>query len=81
MPIRVTGGIKTIRLERPSGVPVRIAISGGVGSVEVDGQMTGHQGGNTSIESRGWSSTGDRYLVEISGGTKTVTIVERPKID
>jgi len=78
IPIRMTGGIKAIRLERPSGVPVRLAISGGVGSVEVDGQMTGHHGGNTSIESRGWSSTGDRYSLEVTGGTKTLTIVERP---
>ncbi len=51
------------------------------GAVEVDGQMTGHAGRQDLIESRGWSSTGDRYLLEIIGGTKTVTIVERPKID
>jgi DNA-binding MarR family transcriptional regulator len=77
VPIRITGGIKIIRLERPAGIPIRLAISGGVSSVEIDGQMTGSHGGNTSIESRGWSATGDRYSLEITGGTKTVTIVER----
>jgi DNA-binding MarR family transcriptional regulator len=77
VPIRVTGGVKLLRLERPAGVLVRVAISGGVGSIEVDGQMTGRHGGQTSIEPRGWSAATDRYSLEISGGTKTITIVER----
>ena len=77
-PGQVTGGVKTVRLERPKGVPIRLAISGGVGTVEFDGQMTTRHGGGTSIESRGWADAGDRYTLEINGGAKTVTIVERP---
>ena len=74
---RITGGVRTVRLERPKGVPIRLAISGGVGTVEFDGQMTTRHGGGTSIESRGWADAGDRYTLEINGGAKTVTIVER----
>ena len=77
IPIRIVGGAKTIRFERPAGVPVRIRIKGGVGQVEVDRQSYGSKSGDTSVESRGWSETGDRFSVEVVGGAKTITLVER----
>jgi DNA-binding MarR family transcriptional regulator len=78
VPVRITGGVKTIRLERPAGVPVRLQISGGVSHVEMDGRSMGSKGGQISIESRGWSVATDRYALEVTGGSKAISIVERP---
>ncbi len=76
--IRVVGGARTIRLERPAHVPVRLRIKGGVGQVEVDRQSYGAKSGDVSVESRGWTESGDRFAVEIVGGVKTISVVERP---
>jgi len=78
VPIRIVGGAKTIRLERPAGVPIRLRVKGGVHQVEVDRQSYGSKSGDTSVESRGWSDTGDRFSVEVVGGARTITVVERP---
>ncbi len=77
VPIRIVGGAKTIRFERPAGVPVRVRVKGGVNQVEVDRQSYGSKSGETSVESPGWSDTGDRYSVEVVGGVRTITVVER----
>ena len=77
VPIRIVGGAKTIRLERPAGVPVRVRVMGEVGQVEVDRQSYGSKSGDTSVETRGWTDTGDRFSVEVVGGVKTMTVVER----
>jgi hypothetical protein len=65
--VRIVGGAKTIRFERPAGA----------GQVEVDRQSYGSKSGDTAVESRGWSETGDRFSVEVVGGAKTITVVER----
>jgi DNA-binding MarR family transcriptional regulator len=77
MNIKLTGGARTIRVERPHAVPVRLRLMGGTGSVELDGQLFGKKGGEAVIESRGWKDTGDRIAVEVTGGSKSITIVER----
>ncbi len=78
VPIRIIGGAKTIRFERPAGVPVRVRIRGGVGQVEIDKQSLGSKGGDATVESRGWANAGDRYSFEVVGGVKTVTVTGRP---
>jgi hypothetical protein len=45
--------------------------------VEVDRQSYGAKSGDVSVESRGWTESGDRFSVEIVGGIKTVAVVER----
>jgi DNA-binding MarR family transcriptional regulator len=77
VPVRLVGGARTIRFERPAGVPIKVRIKGGVGQVEVDRQSHGKKSGDASVESKGWSETGDRFSIEIVGGSKTVTVVER----
>lgn len=78
IPIRILGGVKTVRLERPAGVPVRVRITGGVGQVEIDRQSLGTKSGDTLVESRGWSDTDDRFSLEVVGGSRTITVLERP---
>jgi DNA-binding MarR family transcriptional regulator len=78
IPLRVVGGAKTIRLERPAGAPVRITILGGIGRLELDGQVLGKKGGEATVESRGWASARDRFALEVVGGSKSIEVVERP---
>jgi DNA-binding MarR family transcriptional regulator len=77
VPIRFVGGARTVRIERPRGTPVRLHISGGSGGVELDGQVVGRKGGDTTIDSVGWTGQGDRYVVEVVGGSKSIEIVAR----
>jgi DNA-binding MarR family transcriptional regulator len=41
VPIRLTGGASSIRIERPAGVPVRLKLQGGAASIEFDKQKHG----------------------------------------
>ncbi len=77
LPVKLTGGTKTIRVERPAGVPVRLRLLGGHGHVEIDDTGYGKRGGEAVIESRGWSTARDRLALEVIGGSKTITVLER----
>ncbi len=76
--LRIIGGVVTLRLERPRGIALQVRIRGGAAQVEVDGQILGAKGGDATIDSRGWTGQGDRYTLEVVGGAKTITVVERP---
>ena len=77
VPVRIVGGAKTLRLERPAGTPVSLTIQGGAGRVVLDGKSLGRKGGETTVESRGWGASADRFRVEVVGGAKTIELVER----
>ncbi len=78
VPLRIVGGARTIRIERPAGVPIRIGIQGGSSSVGLDGQVLGKKGGQVSIESRGWTTAADRFSLEVVGGSKSIEVIQRP---
>ena len=78
VPVRIVGGARSIRLERPAGIPVRLKLQGGTASVGLDGQALGKKGGEVTLESRGWAVASERYAVEVVGGSKAIDIVERP---
>lgn len=75
--VKLIGGARSIRLERPAGIPVRLRLLGGTGAVELDGQTFGKKGGEAVIESRGWADARDRISFEVTGGSKTITVLER----
>lgn len=77
VPIHVLGGVKTVRVERPADGALRLLVQGGAGRVEFDGRSLGAQGGETSVESRGWEAARDRHVVKVTGGAKTIEIVQR----
>ena len=77
MRIRIVGGVKTIRLERPTGVPVRLSVQGGSGGVSLDGVGLGRKGGESVLESPGWSGARDRIDVAVVGGSKSIEVVRR----
>jgi DNA-binding MarR family transcriptional regulator len=76
--VRIVGGARTIRLERPSTVPVRLSLNGGTGQVLLDGTSLGEKGGKATLGSPGWDRAKDRYSIEIVGGSKSIEIVGRP---
>ncbi len=75
--VRIVGGAKTIRVERPGGTPIQLRVRGGASQVELDGQSLGARAGDIALDSRGWSGSSDRYALEVIGGAKTITVVER----
>jgi hypothetical protein len=75
--VRIVGGTKAVRIERPRGVPIRMHIQGGVSQVEVDGKTLGAKGGDVVVDTTGASAARDRYTLEIVGGSKSVVAVER----
>jgi DNA-binding MarR family transcriptional regulator len=78
VPLRVVGGSRTIRVERPAGVPIRLKLTGGSGRVDIDGRSFGAKGGDVTLESTTWTGAGDRYALDITGGVGDVTLLERP---
>lgn len=77
VPILVTGGANSIRIERPTGVPVRMNLKGGAGGIEFDQQKLGGTGGLT-LESSGAASASNRYELEFTGGAQRIVVVEVP---
>lgn len=75
--VRLVGGARTIRIERPRDVPVRVTSQGGAASFVVDDTRVGKQGGQTTLESPGWTAARDRYQIEVVGGAKTIEVVGR----
>ena len=77
VPVRIVGGAKTIRLERPRGVPVRLRVVGSAAEATVDGVKVGRSGGASTLESPGWDRARDRIALDIVGGSKSIEIVDR----
>jgi DNA-binding MarR family transcriptional regulator len=76
--VRLVGGVKEASIQRPAGLPVRLLIKGGVAEVRLDGTRLGRKGGETTLTSPGWTGRGDRLVVEVVGGSKSIEIMERP---
>ncbi len=76
VPIRVTGGMSPIAIERPLEVAVGLEVNGGIGEVVVDGDSR-KGAGRLSIQTPGADSAADRYEIEVSGGVNKVTISQR----
>jgi len=78
VPIRIVGGAKTVRLERPRGVPVRLKVVGSAAAATLDGLKLGKKGGESTLASPGWDAARDRIALEVVGGSKSIDIVDRP---
>jgi DNA-binding MarR family transcriptional regulator len=78
MAVRIVGGAKTVRLERPRGVPIRLKVVGSTASATLDGLKLGKKGGESTLASPGWDASGDRIALEVVGGSKSIEIVDRP---
>lgn len=71
--IRLTA-VRDLRVERPAGVPVRLAIGKGATRVRLDDRWFGAVGGGLTEETSGPGTGGNGYQVIVSGAADTVTI-------
>jgi hypothetical protein len=74
VPIRLRGGASEVAIQRPERVPVRVQISGGCMSLEVDDRHVGAVGDSISLASDGWASASERYDVRFAGGASDVVV-------
>ena len=73
VPIDINGGALTVLIHRPSGTPVSVDVSGGAVNLTGDGKEM-HAVGHVSYTSSDYSSGGNGYRIEISGGACTVSV-------
>jgi DNA-binding MarR family transcriptional regulator len=78
VPVRILGGAKTIRIERPLGIAVRLNVVGGIGSATIDGLRVDNRGGVATLETPAFGTEPDRIDLEVVGGTRTIEVVGRP---
>jgi DNA-binding MarR family transcriptional regulator len=71
--LRVEGGSSDARISRPAEVPVALVLRGG-GQVRFDGRRMESAGSELRAESDAFSSSPDRYEVEILGGAAQLRI-------
>ena len=66
--ISVSGGANNITIVAPAKSQWRVAVSGGVSAVTINGSSSGNLGGDFQQQSPGYGSATDRFDIEISGG-------------
>jgi hypothetical protein len=72
--VRIGGGASNVELIRPTGVPVRLHIGGGVSKLAIDDFRLGSAGGKTDWRSPDYDQVAGRYDVDIGAGASKVTI-------
>jgi hypothetical protein len=72
--VRIGGDASNVELIRPTGVPVRVHIGGGVSELAIDEFRLGSAGGKTDWRSPDYDRVEGRYDVEIGAGASKVTI-------
>lgn len=79
VPVAVGGGAREVIVFRPAGVMVRVATSGDVSRVIIDGgRPIGPLAGNTTVEPPGYALAEDRYDISVSGGCESVLVATEP---
>jgi DNA-binding MarR family transcriptional regulator len=76
VPIRFTGGVNGLRIERPAGTAIQLKLSGGAAGIEFDHQKLGATGGRTTLETTGAADVANRYVIEMEGGASRITVTE-----
>jgi hypothetical protein len=77
VPVRMTSGVATWATHLPAGVPVRVLVGSGAGSVTIDGTARTGVSAGTTVTGDGWDTATDRYDVTASGGMSTFTLDRR----
>ena len=70
--INVSGGASSVTLRAPAQSEWRVAISGGVSAVTINGSSSGNLGGDFQQQSPGYTSAANRFDIEISGGASHI---------
>lgn len=72
--VRIGGGVSRLRIRRPAGVGVRVALSGGASELALDEFQFGAVGGPVRWESHDFRDSRDRYEIEIGGGASRLRV-------
>jgi hypothetical protein len=70
--VSVSGGANNVTIVAPAHSQWRVAVSGGVSAVTIDGSGSANVGGDFQQQSPGYGSATDRFDIEISGGASHV---------
>ncbi len=70
--VSVTGGANNATMVAPAHAQWRVAVSGGVSAVTINGSLTGNLGGDFQQQSPEYGSATDRFDIEISGGASHI---------
>jgi len=70
--ISVSGGANNVVMVAPGHSPWRVAVSGGVNAVTINGASSGNLGGDFQQQSPEYASAADRFDVEMSGGASHI---------
>jgi hypothetical protein len=70
--IDVSGGPSNLTLRAPAQSEWRIAVTGGVSAVTINGSSSGSLGGDFQRQSPGYNSASNRFDITISGGASRV---------
>lgn len=71
VPVRMSGGASELLLHLPVGTAYGLRVTGGAGSVEVDGVRRTGLGGGTTVTA---STAGDRIQLDATAGVATVVL-------
>jgi hypothetical protein len=75
--VHIAGGVSNCIIHRPTGVALRMEVSGGVSDLSFDERYIGEAGATGRWESANYSNAGDRFDISIGGGASNITIVQR----
>ena len=73
VPIRITGGMTRLQIQRPAGVAAGLEVRGGMSEVTVDGESF-KGAGQLSLQTPGAAGSADRYEIEVTGGVSKLSI-------
>lgn len=79
VPIHFAGGATEISVLRPVGVPVRVAVQGRTGKLQVDGKSI-EATDEEPFQSPGFAREADRYDIELAGSGYVFVIATEPEI-
>jgi hypothetical protein len=77
VPVRLTGGASEFGLHAPAGVPTRVRVGSGAGSVTVNGVQRDGVSAGTVFAAAGWDAAVDRYDIQLASGVAAVTVDRR----
>jgi hypothetical protein len=72
--IALEGGVSRLALHRPSGVAVRLRVSGGVSTLAFDAERLEGVRGEAVVESSDYATAPARYEITVSGGAAQLTV-------
>ena len=73
VPIRITGGMSRLHIQRPVGVAAGLEVHGGVSDITVDDEVFKGRG-QLSLQTPDAATTPDRYEIEVTGGASKISI-------